>query len=94
VKLAEGLRNILDAAEGPPRSLTAAVPIQRREILRERTLVLSVASDLESDEELGPRGVALVEQLLTSGDSPFYAPAVHGALRDALTHARAALHLA
>jgi len=92
--LAEGIRNLVDAAEEPVRTLTAAVPLQRREILRERGFLLQLAVDLESEEELNPRGVALIEDLLTNGDSPLYSPFPDGTLRSALTHAHAALHLA
>jgi hypothetical protein len=92
--LAEGILNLLEAAEAPQRSPTAAVPLQRRAILAERGLLLTIAEDLRGEGELSPRGVALVEQLLTDGDSPFYAPqAVIGAVHDALIHAHAALHL-
>ena len=38
-------------------------------------------------------GVALIEELLTSGDSPVFAPSPPGAVRDALTHAHAAMFL-
>jgi hypothetical protein len=92
--IAEGLRNLIDAAEEPPRTVTSAVPVQRREILREQGFILQIALDLESDEAVNPRGVALLERLLTHGDSPFYSPLPEGSLRDALTHAHAALHLA
>jgi hypothetical protein len=91
--LAEGIRNLLDSAEEPARSLSAAVPLQRREILKESELLLSLASDLTGGDELSPRGIALVERLLTDGDSPFYAPRPEGSLHAALVHARAALHL-
>jgi hypothetical protein len=91
--LAAGLRNLVDAAEEPARRLSAAVPLQRREILREQGFLLQLAVDLESDDEIYPRGVALIEDLLTNGDSPVYAPVPEGTLRSALTHAHAALHL-
>lgn len=92
--LAEGLRNLLDAAGERAQAFTAAVPVQRRAILDERDLILRVAADLDSEDPVAARGVALIERLLTDGDSPFYRPAPGGTLRDALTHAHAALHLA
>jgi hypothetical protein len=91
--LAEGIHSLLDSAEEPDRSLSAAVPLQRREILEESPLLLDLAGDLTGDDELSPRGIALVERLLTDGDSPLYAPRGNGALHAALIHARAALHL-
>jgi hypothetical protein len=92
--LAEGIRNLIDAAEEPERGYSAAVPLQRRAILAERDFLLALAADLRSDDELSPRGIALVEHLLTDGMSPLYAPGPEGGLHNALTHARAALHLA
>ena len=92
--LAQGIRNLIDAAEEPRRPYTAAVPLQRREILREREALLQLAADLVSDDQLGARGIALVDRMLTDGSSPVYSPGAEGELRRALTHARAALHLA
>ena len=54
---------------------------------------MAIAEDLLSDDELSPRGIALVEDLLTDGSSPIYLPTYEGALHAQLTHARAALHL-
>ena len=92
--LAQGIRNLIDAAEEPRRGYTAAAPVQRREILSERTFLLELADDLAGDDKLSPRGIALVESLLTDGTSPVYSPSPEGALHAALTHARATLHLA
>jgi hypothetical protein len=91
--LAQGIRNLLDAAEEPRRALTSAVPLQRRAILTESPLLIGIARELTSEDDLNPRGIALVEQLLTDGDSPLYGPAPEGALHEALIHARAAMHL-
>ena len=33
---------------------------------------MAIAEDLLSDDELSPRGIALVEELLTDGSSPIY----------------------
>jgi hypothetical protein len=92
--LAASIRNLLDAAEERPRGFTAAVPIQRREIRRERQLLLQLATGLESQDELVPRGIALVERLLIDGASPVYVDSPEGALHGALVHAHAALYLA
>jgi len=91
--LVEGLRNLIEAAEEPRRAHTAAVPLQRRAILGERAFLLDLAADLASDDELSPRGIALVERLLTDGASPVYGSGPEGDLHRALIHARAALHL-
>jgi hypothetical protein len=92
--LAGGLRNLVDAAEEPGRAFTSAVPLQRREILRERELLVQLAADLVDEDELRPRGIALVDRLLTDGASPVYSPGREGDLHRALIHARAAMHLA
>lgn len=55
--IAQGLRNLLDAAEHPDRALTSAVPVQRHEILRESGFILQIAIDLEGDEPVNARGV-------------------------------------
>jgi hypothetical protein len=91
--LARSIRNVIDAAEEPARGPSAAVPLERRQILNERERLLQLAEDLESSDRLEPRGLALVERLLTDGNSPVYAPSIDGALRDSLRHARAALYL-
>jgi hypothetical protein len=92
--LAASIRNLLGTAEERPRGFTAAVPIQRRAILRERQLLLQLAADLESQDELEPRGIALVEGLLIDGGSPLYVEGPEGVLHGALVHAHAALYLA
>jgi hypothetical protein len=91
--LAASIRNLLDAAEAGHRGFTAAVPIQRHEILRERQLLLQLAEDLESQDELKPSGIALVERLLVDGASPVYMNSPEGTLHGALVHAHAALYL-
>jgi hypothetical protein len=92
--LATCIRNLLDTAARPPRGFTSAVPIQRHRILREHQLLIQVAAALESEDELQPRGIALVEWLLVSGESPVYVDPGEGALHGALVHAHAALYLA
>jgi hypothetical protein len=91
--LAAGIHNVLDAADEPPRGYSAAVPVQRGEILKERPLLVAVAGDLLSDDDLSPRGIALVEELLRDGSSPLYVSTAEGALHGAVVHARATLHL-
>jgi hypothetical protein len=90
--LAASIRNLLDAAEEERRGYGSAVPIQRRAILTERERLLDLVADLESRDELKPKGVALVERLLTRADSPVYS--VEGNLGEELRRAHAALHLA
>jgi hypothetical protein len=91
--LAQGIRNLIEEAEADRRGYTAAVPLQRFEIMREREFLLQLADDLASDDELNARGIALVDALLTDGTSPVYTSSPEGKLHRALIHARAALHL-
>ena len=91
--LAQGLRNLVEAAEHPSRGLPPAAPVERHQIIADRGFLLQLAVDLESDDQMNARGVALIEELLTSGDSPVFAPSPPGAVRDALTHAHAAMFL-
>lgn len=88
--LAASIQNLLDAAEEPRRGLTSAVPIRRQAILAERELLLSLAAELEIQDDLQPKGIALLERLLTDGESPVY---LEGNLHEELGRVRAALHL-
>jgi len=92
-RLAASIRSLVDAAEERPRGFTAEVPIQRSEILGERQLLLQLAADLESGDELNPQGIARVERLLIDGGSPLYVNGAQRALHGALVHAHAALYL-
>ena len=92
-KLAEGLRRSLRAAEEPPRPLSTAVPVQRREVLAARRDIERLAEELLTSDEVQPRGIVLVQRLLTQGDSPLFRPSAEGELDDAVRHARAALLL-
>jgi hypothetical protein len=92
-RLAKGLRNLVKGADTPSHGLSAAVPIERGQIIAERDLLVQLAEELESDDELEPRGIALVDTVLTDAESPAYAPSAPGSLHAALTHAHAALYL-
>ncbi len=93
--LATSLERVLDAAEEPPRPYTAAVPLRRAAILRERAGLLGLAVDLrDTGSGVNARGVALVERLLADGGSPLYLESEQETLDGAIRHARAALLLA
>jgi hypothetical protein len=93
VGLAEGIRSLVEEAEHPARGYSSAAPLNRRAVLHERGFLLELVEDLVGDDELSPRGVALIEGLLTDGTSPVYTAGPSGDLHRALIHARAALHL-
>jgi hypothetical protein len=88
--LAASLRKLVETAERPPRGFGSSVPLRRGEILAEHDLLLAIADELESSDELKPRGIVLVERLLMDGASPLY---FEGGLREWLVQARAALYL-
>ena len=92
-KLADNLARTLRAAEKPPRPLSAVVPVQRRDVLAARREIERLTDILATPGEVNPRGVVLVQRLLTDGDSPLYAPSPSGELELAVRHATAALLL-
>jgi len=68
------------------------VPVQRREVLAARARIERLADDLLTDD-VQRRGVELVKELLTRGDSPLYTPSPEGELERAVRHAHAGLLL-
>jgi len=72
-RLAAEIERAIEAADEPPRPLTAAAPLNRRAICQLRPLLLSLAEDLRADDTVNPAGVAIVRQLLRDGHSPRYA---------------------
>jgi hypothetical protein len=92
-RLAAGLNRALRAAEKPQSRLTAAVPVQSRDVLQLRAGIEQLAHELVAPGELQVRGILLVQSLLTDGNSPLFAPSANGQLDRAVRHARAALLL-
>jgi hypothetical protein len=71
-RLATGLERAVAAAQLPPESLTAAVPLQRRAVIDCRDELLALAERLRGPEPVYAQGVALVSELLRNADSPLY----------------------
>jgi hypothetical protein len=93
--LAAGLERAVATVDGGRRSFGSKAPVDRAGVEDARLELLDVATLLRGPEPVAMRGVALVEQLLTQGDSPLYARSVPtGTLREAARQARAALLLA
>jgi hypothetical protein len=90
---AAGIKRILDAAEQPPRPFTAAVPVCRRDILEARADLIELGDLLWFEGNLQVRGLALLEPLLTSGDSPLFHPNPEKSLEHTVRRIRAALLL-
>jgi hypothetical protein len=89
--LATGLRRVLADAERPPRFLSAAIPVQRKAVLRSRQTIERIAADLEAEAPVAVEGVAQIQLLLTDGNSPFYVKRHEGDLEGALERAELAL---
>ncbi|HUA07563.1 MAG TPA: hypothetical protein VMB27_26915 [Solirubrobacteraceae bacterium] len=89
--IAGGLTRVVRDAEATTRGFTAAVRPDRREVLAARPLLATLDRRLRGDEPVTPQGVALLELLLTDGNSPLYQPTEPGALGSRLRAAAAAL---
>jgi len=70
---------------------TAAIPPDRREVLAARVVIVVLDRRLRSAEPVDPRGIALLQTLLTDGASALYLPGAPGALGSQLRAAAAAL---
>ena len=91
--LAAGLHRTLRDALKAPAPFTAAVPLQRRDVLNARDDIERLAQDLIAPGDVEARGVVLVEDLLTQGSSPLFTAGPEGQLERAVRQARAALVL-
>jgi hypothetical protein len=99
--LARALRKMLEAARRRQLSpFVAQIPLQLQEVLETEPLILTLATELEEEERVSPRGVILAERLIRDGDSPVYwrgdvemRKNPVESVEVAVTHARAALHL-
>jgi hypothetical protein len=91
-RMATAILRVLNEAEATGTPRTAAVPIQRGAVRACRRFLLMIAHELRDTEfPVSAKGVALVDQLLTDGASPVYAPLGERALEEAVRHAHAAL---
>jgi hypothetical protein len=69
-QLARSLRDAVKTADG--RYLPNASPINRRAVRVESKRLLALAGRLEDEHAVAPRGVLLVDRLLTDGFGPLY----------------------
>jgi hypothetical protein len=90
-RMAAGLARVVRDAEATSRGFSAAVRPDRREVIAARTVLAALDRRLRGEEPVSPRGVALLESLLTDGMSPLYRPTESGALGSRLRLAAAAL---
>jgi hypothetical protein len=89
-RLASGLSRAARAAEGVT-GFSAAVRPHPGEVLEAQTALSAIVQRLRAPEPVAARGVAMVQVLLTDGNSPLYRPAVPGALSSRLRAAGAAM---
>lgn len=92
-QLAAALKRLVAEADADKKVFTAALPVQREQVLVARDVLLAVADVLLAAESVTPRGVAMVWVLLTDVESPIYTRSARGALhlkmrvaRDCLVH--------
>jgi hypothetical protein len=84
--LSESLVDVVHSAES--RYLPSASPLNRPAARAESPLLLRLAASLaEESRAVTPRGVLLVERLLSNGASPLYDRTKADGLHDALTEA-------
>ena len=80
-RLASWVERLVEESDAPERAgLTSKVPIVRENVAEARDSLLSVAHLLRDEEQVRPRGIAMVERLLTDGTSPLYRSTVRGAV--------------
>jgi hypothetical protein len=70
VALARSIRTAMQYADG--RYLPNASPVNRQAVRTESRRLLALASRLEGDDPVAPRGVLLVERLLSDNSGPLY----------------------
>ena len=65
---------------GGTRGVSATVPVVREQVTEARESLLTLADIFRSAEEIRPRGVAMVERLLTDSGSVVYTDSARGAV--------------
>jgi hypothetical protein len=80
-QLAAAVERIVREAEAASHpSFSVVVGTARDQVAEARSSLLFLAYLLRHEERVGPRGVAILEQLLTDGSSPVYVRSFRGAL--------------
>src|ERR1700733_1168516 len=92
-RVADGLARTLRTIEPGRPVLTAAARPNLDEVRAARTVIASLERRLRANEQIAPRGAAMLGLLLSDCTSPLYQPAEQGALGSALRAAAAALEL-
>ena len=80
-RLAAWVERLVKDADAPPRpTFTVAVPLAREQVLEARDSLLFLAHLLRHADRLRPRGVAMVQRLLSDAGSVLYTDTVRGAV--------------
>ncbi len=91
-RLAESIAKLLaEARRARPAGWSAAVPMNRRELIASRPALIEIESILQSGGPVYCQGMAMLQRLLTDGASPLYGRSSKGALNDELERVIAAL---
>jgi hypothetical protein len=90
-RYAAGLERAMRAAH-QPAGLTAAVPVQRRQVHEARDVLAELAGALRAGDAVPAAALDGVRRLLTDCTSPLFAPAAPGALRAAVLDVLRELH--
>ena len=89
--IAHGLARVLGTATDTRARFTAAVRVDRREVLAARPVIVALGRRLRGTEPVTARGMAMLSELLSEPTSPFYRPGEPGDLASQLRAAAAAL---
>jgi hypothetical protein len=80
-RLAASIERVVDEADaGKPPSWGPAVPVVRAQVVEARASLLFIAHLLRFADRVRPRGVAIVDRLLTDGGSALYLRSARGAV--------------
>jgi hypothetical protein len=80
-RLADSVERVVHDADGTPHpSFSIVVEAVPEQVAEARSSLLFLAHLLRHAEQIGPRGVAIVERLLTDGGSVLYVKSARGAL--------------
>jgi hypothetical protein len=91
MRVADGLARAIRDAQDTTPAFSAAVRPHRQEVLAARGVLATLDRRLRAPEPVTPRGVTLLQALLTDGTSPLYRPSEPGGLGSQLRAAAAAL---
>jgi hypothetical protein len=89
--LADRVLRVLEAAEDPPPTPSSVAEPRRAQVLAARGALLSAVRELRRERAVRPRGVALIQGLLTDVRGPLYAATADEEVERAVRAARDAL---